>query len=361
LNALVSETSSWMLMVNDACGNFSEESFTVSIPPVPVYVELGENIVTDCITSNTLNANVSGGVGGFTYAWTDDNGYAGNSSALDYVASNGTSIQLTVTDQCGNQAVDNMVIMVPAVPIFVTCPSDTTICRDDMIQLNASASGGIGDLTFIWSGFEEFGNSPSVFPSNDSNVYNVSVIDQCGNAGYESYTVHLTTVDPLFEVNTDDEISYSFHNVSEFADHVFWQFSSGESYFNEDFITYQNSSSDVWSVTLTAVRENGCMRSVTREFRPVTVFYIPNAFTPDGDGINDVFMPVASDIVSYSCRIYNRLGQLIYQSDDIEVAWSGGATDSEYYLENGIYLYVIDAENSMGKTFHVEGSVLMSR
>jgi len=361
LNEIVEASSFVTLVASDLCGNSSEELFFVSVPPVPVNVELGENIVTDCISSNSLIPFVSGGIGGYEYSWSDNAGYVGNTPAIDYVAASNASIQLIVTDQCGNSAADVMSILVPAVPVYVSCFDDTTVCRGDMIYLNADAAGGVGQLNYVWTGFETLGNTPPIFPENDSNVFEVIVMDQCGNSASDSYKVFVTSVEPLFDVITEDNIDYVFLNVSDDADEVNWSFSTGESFGNLHEVSYFNSSADVWSVTLTAIRENGCRRSITREFRPASVIYVPNTFTPDGDGINDVFMPVGIDISNYSCKIFNRFGELIYQTNDLSIAWAGGAKDSEYYVQSGLYYYVIDAMDGKGEVYHLEGNVLIAR
>ncbi len=69
--------------------------------------------------------------------------------------------------------------------------------------------------------------------------------------------------------------------------------------------------------------------------------YIPNAMTPDGDGLNDLFEVVPScPVVDFNLTIFNRWGELIFESDDINSRWNGGSKD-EFYVPNEIYFYRI--------------------
>jgi gliding motility-associated-like protein len=67
-------------------------------------------------------------------------------------------------------------------------------------------------------------------------------------------------------------------------------------------------------------------------------FYIPNAFTPNGDGINEMFKPVISgNIINYEFNIYSRWGQLVFQSTDLTKGWDGYANG---FLQNsGIFVW----------------------
>src|SRR5690606_11165148 len=67
--------------------------------------------------------------------------------------------------------------------------------------------------------------------------------------------------------------------------------------------------------------------------------YIPNAFTPNGDGKNDFFIPVAYNINDYSMQIFNRWGQLIWETDDLNAGWTGYYNGS--MCADGIYTYQV--------------------
>ena len=79
------------------------------------------------------------------------------------------------------------------------------------------------------------------------------------------------------------------------------------------------------------------LTAVMIAFNTLSQVYVPNAFTPDNDGYNDIFIPISSDtLATYSLQIYNAYGELIFHTTDIEQGWDGGIN---YYVPTGIYPY----------------------
>ncbi len=87
--------------------------------------------------------------------------------------------------------------------------------------------------------------------------------------------------------------------------------------------------------------------------------HYPNAFTPDGDGLNDVFKPEHLFIKEYSLNIFNRWGELIFSSDDIDTGWDG-LVNGEAALE-GNYSYLSKAEDYRGLKLSRSGILLLLR
>lgn len=90
-----------------------------------------------------------------------------------------------------------------------------------------------------------------------------------------------------------------------------------------------------------------CFRVDTIEvYSCETNLYIPNAFTPNNDGINDVFLPKGTQVFNYKLTIYNRWGQSVFQSTDIAIGWTGNGAPADTYI------YTISYENSDGTKKH---------
>jgi gliding motility-associated-like protein len=87
--------------------------------------------------------------------------------------------------------------------------------------------------------------------------------------------------------------------------------------------------------------------------------YVPNVFTPNGDGQNDEFKVAYRSITSYHCKIYNEWGRIVYDSTDITQGWDGkiGGTNASV----GVYFYVIEAKGSDGRKINKEGAVNLLR
>lgn len=82
-----------------------------------------------------------------------------------------------------------------------------------------------------------------------------------------------------------------------------------------------------------------------------STLYVPNAFTPNGDGINDEFKPAAVQLQAYQMNIYNRWGQLVFTTTEIEKGWNGENS------ETGVYAYVINYTDNFDRQQSQTGTV----
>lgn len=95
--------------------------------------------------------------------------------------------------------------------------------------------------------------------------------------------------------------------------------------------------------------------------------YIPNSFTPDGDGINDAFFAQGENIGEFHMEIWNRWGHLVWQTNDINEAWIGNTQGGEYYVDSETFVYVViykftDLENGgVNIPIKVTGNVTLIR
>lgn len=118
-------------------------------------------------------------------------------------------------------------------------------------------------------------------------------------------------------------------------------------------------------VKLYVETESGCSDSTERTIviEQDPLLYVPNAFTPDENEFNDMFLPVFSDklmLSQFEMRIYNRWGELIFQSLDPKIGWDG--TYGGKPAPDGVYTYRVDfAESGFSKVFQLTGSVVLVR
>ncbi|MBS3914537.1 MAG: gliding motility-associated C-terminal domain-containing protein [Bacteroidetes bacterium] len=92
-------------------------------------------------------------------------------------------------------------------------------------------------------------------------------------------------------------------------------------------------------------------------FEPL--IYIPNAFTPDINGLNDNFNPTSGGLKTYEMRIYNRWGEKLYDTENVEIGWDGMYNGSPAPM--GIYVYVIDYTDYRNKQYQVKGTLHLLR
>lgn len=98
----------------------------------------------------------------------------------------------------------------------------------------------------------------------------------------------------------------------------------------------------------------GCKDTAERSIyvKPHTTLYVPNAFTPNNDGYNDVFSPVVYDITQYKFTIYNRWGEQIFTTNDSKEGWDGRYQERK--APDGIYIWKIEFHNhrDIGEIHH---------
>lgn len=123
-------------------------------------------------------------------------------------------------------------------------------------------------------------------------------------------------------------------------------------------ITHAYEKYGVYTIIQTVTNENGCSdtASVIITKRPEYRIFIPNAFTPDGDGINEVFNPGSMGLEEYTMLIYNRWGQEIFKSNDTGMGWNGESA------QIGVYVYYISYRDAVDLRWHeYRGSVTLLR
>lgn len=94
---------------------------------------------------------------------------------------------------------------------------------------------------------------------------------------------------------------------------------------------------------------------------PDFVFHIPNAFTPDGDGLNETFSGTGTFITTYNMKIFDRWGNLIYQTDDIAKAWDGKANNGKELAQMDTYVYSIEITDVKNRQHQYKGTVSLIR
>jgi len=354
------ESSNYVVTALDECGSSDSDNVTIEILPSTLNLVVPLEVTGSCVEEVVIIASLSGNQGTPTYSWINAQGELSNTNELQEIFYQNTIVQLMVVDECGNNASASISIEIPPTQISIDLPEDTVVCSGDFLQLNALVSGGSGAVSGYWVGLEDQGLSPVISPLGPNTSYTFYATDQCGNTASASMNVILSNVQAAFEVESDDNIDYVFVNTSQGADSLIWYFPDGTVY-NEQTIYYQNNSSDSWVLQLEAIGEGGCRSIIEQQFLPLTVLYVPNAFTPNGDGLNDVLNVLGVDIVKFSMHIYNRWGEEVFFSDAIEKVWTGGKEDGSYFVPDGVYYYHAVAQDSKKNTFEVEGHLSVLR
>jgi gliding motility-associated-like protein len=188
--------------------------------------------------------------------------------------------------------------------------------------------------------------------TNYVNVYENPV------ANFEPSTYRTTTLDPMV----------FFNDLSTAA--TTWEWTFGDPTSSINFSHDQNpvhtfSGYGIYKVTLTTYSEYGCVDSISKFINVENTFYfwIPNSFSPDKNGVNEVYRPVgfALDITQYSMEILDRWGMLIYKTNNYYDSWNGKVNNSGDRLKHGEYVYIFNVTDLTGKRHRYVGNVTLLR
>src|SRR5206468_11989077 len=114
------------------------------------------------------------------------------------------------------------------------------------------------------------------------------------------------------------------------------------------------------SYTITATDVNGCQKTFTTHIIKQNCAeceaYVPGAFTPNGDGLNDIFRAKLTCFASYfHCRIFDRWGKQVFESSDIRQGWDG--TYKGQKMIQGAYVYIVNYKTVIGTDKIISGVV----
>jgi gliding motility-associated-like protein len=105
----------------------------------------------------------------------------------------------------------------------------------------------------------------------------------------------------------------------------------------------------------------GCIKTSSGTYYPVGNLYLPNAFTPDMDGTNDFWKAEGHDIAWFEIIVFNRWGDVVYQSKDINDVWDGSHKSGDYFIQDGVYLYQMKAQGVRGNIIEQQGTITILR
>ena len=140
----------------------------------------------------------------------------------------------------------------------------------------------------------------------------------------------------------------------------YWNFGDGkDSLSNEKNPSHLYGDTGTYCATLVVVDEHGCIDTAVNclVVGPDFTLYIPNAFSPNGDGMNDVFEPKGSYIKNFEMYIFDRWGMELYHTTDIFKGWNGTTKGSNTICQEDTYVYTINVTDTRGNIHKYVGNV----
>lgn len=350
------------IMDNKGCIGTSPQAVTV-----PFTDNLNVNVSKDTTICQSSSAALNATSNGASFSWTPAAGLS-DASSPDPKASPATTTtyKLAVTWGLCQQTASVIVAVNPA-PVASAGP-DTSICFGKTVQLTGSGGG-----TYAWSPATYLDQSSSADPVvNDpvagSVTYHLQVTDQNGCHSLQDAHTTVTVIAPP-ELFAGDDTSVLLNQPIPL--HAIDVGNSGFTQYEWSPVTGLNNPSiqnpvavlqESTTYTVVGSTPGGCegKASITIKAFSASDLFVPGAFTPNGDGHNDLLRVIAIGIKEFFYfAVYNRYGERVFYTTDPSRGWDGTLNGQ---LQNaGVYVWMTAGVNYLGKRIDHKGTVILIR
>jgi len=309
------------------------------------------------------------GAGGITYKWIPDSFLSSESDPnAKAQLPNMENYSLVISNLQGCRDTSHVLLKVkPALQVKVL-DSNLNMCFGQAISISAKAHGGDSlNWKFNWLPGSLKGSSVTT-KILQSSWHKVILSDNCSPANATD-SVFVTMIPPAKAdfnfipgnpVKTNNSVH--FFNQSQNASSYLWSFGNQGSS-KEISPVYIYTDSGNYKVTLVAYGTSGCQNDTAYGYIKVIdgtiAIYIPNAFSPNGDGINDYFDINGTGIINYHYSIYNRWGEEIFLSSASHIGWDGSFRGIQ--VPEGVYIYQLEFVDLDGFHHYLSGNVTVIR
>ncbi|MBA3665531.1 MAG: gliding motility-associated C-terminal domain-containing protein, partial [Bacteroidetes bacterium] len=371
-NAVPANSGQYTVFITDAntCTNTAVAQVVVNPAAVPQ------------VNSNNpvcLNANINlFASGGSAYSWTGPNGFSsGLQNPVVFAGSTAMSgvyfVTVNVAGGCSGTASVN--VLVNPLPSLILNSGPNKGCAPLCVTYNVQSVPSASSITWNF-GNGQMGSAGLSAGScySTTGVYSISakVTDVNGCSSSISYSAEVypkptadfafTPVKPLENVETVHFTDISFGTpIAGWS----WYFLAGSQYTsttqNPDFL-YQDAG--IYPVVLIVKSDHGCLDTVLKTVQAVEDFgiWVPNAFTPNGDGDNDYFTAKGFGIVKFHMQIFDRWGESLFVCDDIHNPWPGNYQGrGDKICKDDVYVWRIVVTTINGKVKELTGHVTLMK
>lgn len=371
INVSPTDTTTYTVTITDINNCIAITNRTIDVF-APITMELNSNIYSVCPSDPIiLTSTVTGGNGNYTY--TLNTGENVNSTHIVYPASS-VSYAITVTDNCGSPS-DNGMVDIQTYPLPSLSFSSDLLNGCEPLTVNFNEQSEEEVAKYYWK-FGDGNTSSKRNPQHtfeNSGIYDISLeltsYDGCRNflqvnKMIEVYKNPIATFSTRPQTVSVIKPEVWFDNISQGNDYNHWRFGDGRMSHNKSPVHNYKPVSENYLVRLIVETEHGCLDSAFTEIIVVNEYtmYVPTAFSPDGDGINDKFIVVGNgvDLDVFNIKIYNRWGEVIFETKDMNYSWNG-KTASGKYVQSGVYSWIVTYQDENGIEYQRSGKLTVIR
>jgi len=316
------------------------------------------NITCHGLANGSATVNASGGYGAYTYSWSPSGGNASTASNL------GPNVYVVnVTDSLGCQVSDTITISEPSTLTGTITPENEHCSGSCDGTINLNPTGGTAPYTYVWSNSQVTQNLVNLCAGS----YYVTVTDSHNCTYSLNSTINTSTIinasfsaNPIFGTVP---LTVNFTYTGSPANTYQWNFGDLSPIDNNSNPSHIYSTMGMYTVTLTV--NSGSHDFCTDTFNlqiqveDPSFLIIPNVFTPNGDGFNDIFTVKSKGLDNLQGVIFNRWGKQIGEWKTIEGGWDGINMNDKKLSPDGVYFYIIDAQGRDKVEYHYHGTVTL--
>ncbi|CAN5918948.1 hypothetical protein BH11BAC7_BH11BAC7_11990 [soil metagenome] len=364
------------VVVTDSAGCTSTVNFTIN---EPTDLTIGATAAPGTICAgqtSTLTGAAAGGTPGYSYAWMPGS-LPGATNILAPPATTTYTVYVIDANLCTDSA--TVTVTVNPNPVAMLWGDSLQGCAPRCVQFldtSTLASGTI--VQWLW----DFGDAtPSSSLQDPYHCYTT--------AG--TYSVTLTVASSVGCTNTfmmpnyiqvfpnpvaaftaspqpTTELNPTIYFTDQSIGNNSWSWSFGDlsgasSVLQDPVYTYPTPG--CFDVVLSVATVNGCIDTAVQQIciDPDVTLFVPNAFTPNGDGANDIFFPVGvgMDPEHFEMWIFDRWGNMIYYTDDFAKGWDGMVQGHTNPCQQDVYVWKIKANDLLGNKHNLIGHVTLVR
>ncbi len=304
----------------------------------------------------------SSSVAGYSYSWFPSNTLS-DPAVSDPVASPIASITkytVTVVDGNGCQNSDSVTVSMLD-PLFADAGEDAAICVGDFVQIGSALIEGQSYSWMPADGLDDPASPAPIASPDTTTIYTLAVNGHGCDTVYDNVEV---IVYPLPDANAgiDDTITTGASVQLTATGGVQYEWSPFYGLDNPGVFNPVASPEETTEYTVEVTDIYGCKNTDDITITVLTPsLWIPNAFTPDDNGKNDVLFVRGEGMENFEFKIFDRWGHLVFYSSDINIGWDGKKQVTNEIMPAGAYVYVITGTQTDGTEVNINGVVNLIR
>ncbi|WP_298345660.1 PKD domain-containing protein [uncultured Algibacter sp.] len=340
------------------------ETFVIT-EPLALSLSANTTDALDCNDSNSgaINLIVTGGTLPLTYTWSNGE----TTEDLNNIPPGNYTVEVTDANNC---TISESWVINRFDPLTINIDTQTDFnCDTRLVNQSfiALVTGGVPPYSINWSSGTVSGTNGEIMNTSQDGLVIIDVSDSIGCTTNLSYDVNIPILgDADFSITSsafstfgfysiEDPIQFTNNSTGDYTN-VSWDFGDGN-FSSEENPTHTYINEGTYTVIQTVTYPFGCVytKQITIVIEKGYSLIMPNAFTPNGDNLNDYFTPESIALNSITLNIYDTWGSLIYSEEGDSIkGWDGKINDAE--AENGNYYFTLSAKTFYGRTITQKGA-----